>query len=388
MFSVTLHSVPAPTVRLPSPRSTIRFPGDGDFTRALKSRVNEYFDEGRRQRRDEPAMFLKSAVLLTWFVASWALLVFAATALWQAVLLSISLGLAIAGIGMAVQHDANHGAYSKHRSVNTLFSLALDTMGVSSFIWRQKHNVFHHTFTNIEGVDFDLDFGFVARLSPEQRRRPWHRFQHLYIWGLYGLLLPKWVLVDDFVVLATKKLGSHTLQKPDRADLARFVLAKIFFFGWAIVIPALHHPIWQVFLFLFLASYTMGVTLGVVFQLAHCVEDADFPSVPRAGERMNDEWTIHQMATTVDFARGNAALSWYLGGLNFQVEHHLFPKVSHLHYPALSKIVEEVAATHGVRYRSTRTFSASLASHYRHLRALGRRTVAVALPVVPAVVVP
>ncbi len=317
-------------------------------------------------------MLLKSVILLTWFVASWALLVFAATTLWQAILLSMSLGLAIAGIGMAVQHDANHGAYSKHRAVNTLFSLSLDTMGVSSFIWRQKHNVFHHTFTNIEGIDFDLDFGSIARLSPEQGRRSWHRFQHFYIWGLYGLLLPKWVLFDDFVVLATRKMGAHRVSKPTRLDLVRFVGAKLFFFCWALLIPSLYHPIWQVCVFLFLASYTMGVTLGVVFQLAHCVEEADFPLLPKSGERMHEEWTLHQMATTVDFARKNVVLSWYLGGLNFQVEHHLFPKVSHLHYPALSKIVEELAAEHGARYRSSPSFRASLASHYRHLRVLGR----------------
>ena len=365
--------VPVSNDAAPSSPSAVRFPGDGDFSRALKKRANHYFETEGGTRRDRPAMLLKSAILLTWFVMSWALLVFAATTFWQAILLSMSLGFSIAGIGMAVQHDANHGAYSKHSAVNTLFSLTLDIMGVSSFIWRQKHNVFHHTFTNVEGVDFDLDFGSIARLTPEQDRRPWHRFQHLYIWGLYGLLLPKWVLFDDFVVITTRKLGSHRLSKPSRVDLLRFAGAKLFFFGWALLVPALYHPIWQVFLFLVLASYTMGVTLGSVFQLAHCVEEADFPPVPANGERMREEWSVHQMATTVDFARSNVLLSWYLGGLNFQVEHHLFPKVSHMHYPALSRIVEEVASEHGVRYRSTPTFSGSLASHYRHLRGLGQR---------------
>lgn len=348
------------------------FSARGPFFKELKERADLYFDNRGNDRRDMPRMLLKTIVFLSWFVLSWALLTFVATELWQALLLAVSLGLAIAAIGMGIQHDANHGAYSRHDSVNFLFGLTLDIMGVNSFIWRQKHNVVHHTYTNIEGVDFDLDFGKIARLTPEQRRRPWHRYQHIYIWGLYGLLLPKWVLVDDFVHLATGRLGPHRLPHLGWRDLALFAAGKLFFFGWAFALPALFHPVWQVLLFLFIAVFTMGVTLSVVFQLAHCVGEADFLCQSNR-ERSPLEWAAHQIATTVDFARDNRVLTWFCSGLSFQVEHHLFPKICHLHYPALSLIIEDVAGRHGIQYRANVTFRSAIASHYRLLRRLGAR---------------
>lgn len=318
-------------------------------------------------------MYLKTVLILAWFVGSWALLVFAATEAWQAVLLAISLGLSIAGIGMGIQHDANHGAYSTRPFVNRVLRATLDAMGVSSCIWRQKHNVQHHTYTNIDGLDYDLDFGVIARLSPEQPRRPWHRFQHIYIWFLYGFLLPKWVFFDDWNVLVKRRMGPHHMPPMSRTDLIWFAGGKLFFIGWAVVVPALFHPLWQVLVFHLIAIFALGVTLSIVFQLAHCVEEAGFPSASSAADnRMPSDVASHQVETTVDFARKSALLTWFLGGLNFQVEHHLFPKVCHLHYPALSRIVEEVAAQNGVRYRTNVTLAGAVASHFRLLLKLGR----------------
>lgn len=350
----------------------VRFGPGGPFFDEVRREAERYFEGAGRRRRDVARMYLKSAVILAWFVGSWVLLVFYAEAAWQAVLLAMSQGLSIAAIGMAVQHDANHGAYSERRWVNRAFGLTLDLMGVSSFFWRQKHNVIHHTYTNVEGVDFDLDFGVIARLSPTQARRPWHRFQHYYLWALYGLLLPKWVFHDDFVLLRHKVAGPHRLTPMSRADLALFFGSKVVFVAWSLVIPALFHPLWQVLLFHLVAVMTLGITLSSVFQLAHCVDLAVFPEPPREGQVLAADWAAHQVSTTVDFARSSALLTWFLGGLNFQVEHHLFPKVCHLHYPALATIVERAAAKHGVRYRSTATLWSALAAHFRHLRALGR----------------
>jgi len=350
----------------------VRFGQGGAFFSELKQRAEVYFEQAGRPRRDLPLMYLKTALILTWFVGSWVLLVFYATAVWQGVLLAMSLGLSIATIGMSVQHDANHGGYSAHPWVNRALGFTLDVMGVCSFMWRQKHNVIHHTFTNVEGVDFDLDFGIIARLSPEQKRRPWHRYQQYYLWVLYGFLLPKWVFFDDFVILRTQRTGPHKLPRMNRTEIALFIGWKLFFVGWSLVIPAFFHPIWQVLLFHLIAVFTLGVTLSSVFQLAHCVVEADFPQPPPAGETLKDDWAAHQVDTTVDFAQDSALVTFFLGGLNFQVEHHLFPKVCHLHYPALSKIVAELAAKHGVRYRNNVTLRDALASHFHHLEKLGR----------------
>jgi linoleoyl-CoA desaturase len=360
------------TIEAPAQPGRTRFADHRAFFGDLKTQADAYFDGPGGSRRDLPLMYLKTAAILTWFAGSWALLVFAASSAWQAVLLSMSLGLSIAAVGMSIQHDANHGAYSRHAWINRAFGFTLDVMGVCSFIWRQKHNVIHHTYTNIRGIDFDLDFGSIARLSPEQPRRPWHRYQHLYLWFLYGFLLPKWVFFDDFVVLRTRRMGPHPLPRLSRTEIALFIGWKLFFVGWAIVVPALFHPLWQVLVFHLLAVFTLGVTLSTVFQLAHCVEEATFPEASAEDQRMKQDWATHQMETSVDFARGSPVLTWFLGGLSFQVEHHLFPKVCHLHYPALSRIVEEVSSKHGVPYRNNLTLGSAIASHFRHLRRMGQ----------------
>ncbi len=371
---------PSPT----SPPPKVRFAPRGAFSRELERRVDAYFDETGLRRRDLPAMYVKAAVILAWFWGSWAALVFGAHTLWQATLAAISLGCAIAGVGMNIQHDANHGALSSSTRVNHALRLTLDLMGVNSFIWRQKHNILHHTYTNIEGVDFDLDFGFIARLSPQQRRRAGHRFQHVYLWFLYGFLLPKWVLIDDWGHLFTHRAGAHRIARLPRGDQAMFVAGKLVFLAWALVVPLFFHPLRQVLPFLGLAVFTMGVVLSSVFQLAHCIEEAEFPLPPPADETLPHDVLVHQVETSVDFARGNALATWYFGGLNYQVEHHLFPKICHLHYPALSRIVEQVAEEHGVRYRSLGTVGEALGSHVRLLRRLGRPIVETEATVAPA----
>ncbi len=349
----------------------MRFAERGAFSRELDSAVDAYFAAGPRGRRDVPLMYVKSAIILGWFVASWVVLVFVADGVLQGALAAVSLGLSIAGVGMNVQHDANHGAFSRRGWINDLFGATLDVMGVCSFIWRPKHNVAHHTFTNVAGVDHDLDFGILARLSPEQTRRRWHRFQHIYLWFFYGFLHPKWVFFDDFMVLRSRLIGVHRLPPPGRAKMAGFVVSKLFFIAWGLVIPAMFHPIWQVLLFHAVAAFTLGATLGTVFQLAHCSGDAEFPAPD--GGRVDTEWAAHQLETCVDFAPRNPFVTWFVGGLNYQVEHHLFPKVCHLHYPALALIVAAVAKRHGLRHRSHATLAGALGSHFEHLRLLGRR---------------
>lgn len=349
----------------------VRFGSGGAFREDLKRASDAYFERTPTPKRDVAGMYLKSAVILTWFVGSWVLLVFFATRAWEAAALSVSLGLSIAGVGMGIQHDANHGGYSRRPWVNRAFGLTLDVMGVCSWYWRQKHNVIHHTYTNVRGVDFDLDFGVIARLSPEQPRRPWHRYQQYYLWFLYCFLLPKWVFHDDFVLLKGHRAGPHLLPPMGRGEVALFWGAKAFFVAWSLVIPSLFHPVWQVLLCHLLAASALGITLSSVFQLAHCADAVEFPEAPAEGV-LRDDWAAHQVDTTVDFAHGNPALTWFLGGLNYQVEHHLFPKVCHLHYPALADIVAETAARHGVRYRRHGTLRAALASHFRHLERLGR----------------
>jgi len=350
----------------------LTFARDTGFHGEVKRRVRAYFERTGLSQRDSPRMYFKTAVLLLWFGASYALLVFGAATLWQGALLSLSLGLAMAGIGCAIQHDANHGAYSSRAAVNRVMGMTLDMLGASSYLWHFKHNLAHHTYTNLAGADDDINFVPFARLSPAQPRLRLHRLQQFYLWALYWFLFPKWNFVDDFKSLAQAQISGHAFPRPRGGLLAQLIAGKVVFIAWAFGVPLLFHSWWVVLLFYATTSLVLGTTLAVVFMLAHCVEDAEFPALPPETARLPRPWAVHQVQTTVDFARGNRLLTWYVGGLNFQIEHHLFPHICHVHYPRIAEIVEGTCAEFGVRYTAHASFRGALASHWRWLRRMGR----------------
>jgi len=352
-----------------------RFLEAGLFHQSLKARVEQYLQTSGRSPRDLPGMYLKTALILGWWVASYVWLVFGATSLWGLVGGCASLGLAMAGIGFSIQHDANHGSYSERRMINRLLGWSLDIVGGSSFVWSWKHNIFHHSHPNVVGLDEDIDIQPLCRLAPSQRLRAGHRFQHAYIWVLYGLLPLKWHFIDDFKDLINGRIGQQKMPRPSKWKLTGILVGKLLFYSWALVVPALFHPIWLVALGYVMTAFVLGLTLSTVFQLAHCVQEAEFTDLPEGSHTFPRDWAAHQVEATVDFARGNPLVSWYLGGLNFQVEHHLFPRVCHLHYPALARIVEETCREHGVRYRANESVGAALKSHVSWLKRMGRPTI-------------
>ena len=349
----------------------LTFGRDNRFQAELRRRVEEYFRFTGRRQRDCPQMYLKTAIILAIFAFLYCLLVFVAKTWWQAVPLAILLGLSMAGIGFNIEHDGGHQAYSNHAWVNRLMAMTMDLIGASSYVWHWKHVVVHHTYTNLTGHDADIELGFLGRLTPHQKRFRFHRWQHFYLWPLYGASIIKWHLFDDFRDVILGRIGSQRMPRPKRWELVGFIGAKAFFLIIAFGIPLIFHRLWVVLLFYVITVVLTGVVVSVVFQLAHCVEEAEFP-LPREGSgSVENAWAIHQVETTVDFARSSKIESWLLGGLNFQIEHHLFPRVCHVNYPAISKLVEQTCREFGVRYREHRSFRAGLASHFRWLRRMG-----------------
>lgn len=329
-------------------------------------------------------MYAKTAIIWSWFWASWAALVFAPVRSIAGVLtvpvyllLAVSLGLAIAAIGMSVMHDANHGAYSRRPWVNKLVGWSLDVLGCSSFVWRTKHNAVHHTWTNVDGCDDDIAMEPLARMAPAQQHRPWHRVQHIYMWPLYGLLHFKWFLLDDFRDFRAGRVAVGKLPKRSAGIYLTLLLSKLSYITLAFAVPLWFHSALPALGLWLVATMTTGLTLAVTFQLAHCVSAAEFP-VATEGLPLERDWAEHQLATTVDFAPGNKLATWLMGGLNYQVVHHLAPKVCHLHYPALAKVVAQTAHKHGLHYRSYPTTRAAVAAHYRFLRLLAQPAAAAA----------
>ena len=355
----------------PSHTRKLKFAKSDNFQFELRRRVDEFFSQNGIKERDCPQMYFKTLVLLILFVLSYTSLVFLAQTWWQALVLSGLLGLVMAGIGFNIQHDGNHQAYSEHRAVNKIAGMSLELIGGSSHNWHWKHVIFHHTYVNIIGHDNDLNVGVFGRLTPEQPRHSFHRWQHYYLWLLYGLMAIKWQLYDDFEAVLLGKMGETKYPRPKGWDLAIFLGGKIIFFSLAFVLPLLFHPISVVLTFYAVTTAILGVVLSIVFQLAHAVEEAAFPLPIEGTREIAATWVVHQTQTTVNFSKDNPLITWFLGGLNFQTEHHLFPQICHIHYPAIAGIVEGTCQDFGVEYLSHGSFWAGMVSHYRWLRQMG-----------------
>jgi len=383
------HRRTAAAAALPDALSErLKFNGDNSFHRELRRRVDAQFKDSGTRQRDSAAMYLKTAVILTVFAISYVALVFLASNGWQALGTSVLLGATVAGIGFNVMHDGGHQAYSDRRWINRLMALTLDLVGGSSYIWQWKHARFHHTWVNVAGHDSDIDLGILGRLSPEQPWRPWHRWQHLYLWVLYGVTAIRWHVYGDFRDMISGTVGERRFDRPHGWDLAGFVTGKLVFFMLAFGLPLFFHSIGAVLLFYTTTSAVAGVLLALVFQMAHVVEEADFPAPNATSRQMDTPWAVHQLETTVDFSRDSRVLSWLIGGLNFQIEHHLFPRISHVHYPAVARVVEATCREYGITYRTHRSFAAGIASHYRWLRQLAMPVGAATPALMPATVVP
>ena len=355
------------------------------FMEEVKTRVADYFDTRQLSVKANATMVVKSLVLWGVFIGSYAAILLGGLAPLAMLGLAVVMGVALAGIGFAVAHDALHGAYSHRPWLNNLIGHSFDVLGASSYMWKITHNVIHHTYTNIHGIDEDLEVSPLLRLSPQARWRSFHRFQHLYALLTYTLSTLNWVFWKDFDYFTRRTLGPYTDRKHPAGEIAQLIGFKVFFLLWSIVVPllVLGLPLWQFAIGYVAMHMVAGVILGVVFQLAHVVEATAHP-VPDSCGHMEHTWPIHEMYTTANFATRNRFLTWYVGGLNFQVEHHLFPKTCSVHYPVISRIVRDVAQRHGVPYYENPTFRAAVVSHLRTLRANGREPSV--LPQAPALV--
>ncbi|MGI8972594.1 MAG: fatty acid desaturase family protein [Gaiella sp.] len=374
-----MTTAPAPTTREQNDEVTVKasgasvaFASGGEFIRATRRDVEEYLARRGTRVRGSLLLYGKAPIAFGLIGASWGVLVVARPGLLMALLCLLGLVLGAILTAFCVQHDANHGAYFRDRRLNHLLGWTSDSvLGFSSYAWRVKHNVAHHTYTNIDGYDDDATQMPFARLAPSQRPRPWYRFQHYYIWPLYTLMSLRWQTVGDIAAFARGKIGESTLRVPRGWNLAGVLGGKAIFVAWAIVVPLLVYPWWAVLAAYVGVSMVTSLVMAVTFQLAHCVEEASFVSATEVRET-RPLWAVHEVETTVDFCPRNPALTWALGGLNFQIEHHLFPRVAHTHYPRIAKIVQRNCLEHGVRYSSQPSLTAALRSHFLHLRTMGR----------------
>ncbi|MFL5739015.1 MAG: fatty acid desaturase family protein [Flavisolibacter sp.] len=353
--------------------STPKFPTvKQSFHSELKKRINDYFQSTGKSSVGNRNLYTKAIILVTVFLFLYVHLVFFTPAVLFAVIESVMLGIVVAAIGFNIMHDGAHGSFSKHKWLNHTAAFSLNVLGGSSFMWNIKHNVIHHAYTNVDGVDDDIDIQPWMRMSSTQPRLAMHRYQHLYFWILYSLLYILWVTVLDFQKYFKRKIGDTPLKNMSLADHLVFWSFKLFYFFVFAFVPIymLGFISWLVGFLIF--TLVAGFVLSIVFQLAHTVEHTHFPVPQEDTGRMEDEWAIHQLKTTANFAPKNKFISWLVGGLNFQIEHHLFPKISHVHYAQLRRIIKEACLEYGVPYIEYSKMRHAVVSHVSFLRQMGR----------------
>ncbi len=353
----------------------IRFtPKDrNNFYATVKKRIDEYFQENGISPNANNSMYLKTITLLSAYCIPFLIILFLQPG-WWTLLLWVIMGFAMAGIGMSIMHDANHGAYSKNEKVNYLLGHTLTFIGGSVFNWKLQHNKLHHTFTNVTYMDDDIADKAILKLSPHTKVKKVHSYQHYFSLFLYSIATLYWVFVKDFMQIHryTKYKVNKSSAKENLYALIRLVVSKIAYVLLMLVLPVVvfNIPFIQVITGFILLHLISGVVLTVVFQLAHTVEGTAHP-MPNENKTIENDWAIHQMETTVNFSPENKWLSWYVGGLNYQVEHHLFPKICHVHYPQIAPIVKQTAKEFGIPYLENKKFSDALKAHFSALKRFG-----------------
>jgi linoleoyl-CoA desaturase len=335
--------------------------------------------DGVQLRRATRRLRGKALFIAALTIGSYLGLVFVAHGPLLALPLAAVLVVALIATATSVMHDANHGAFGGSQGFNRTLAYSADVLGASSWFWRQKHNLLHHGNTNVVGVDTDIEQMPFARLAPGQPWRPCYRYQHVYIWALYGFLTAQWVLFSDFVNLAGRRIGSQPLRRqPRRRDIALIFTGKVLHVGWAVVLPFAFHRWWMVLVFYFACSWLVGFFLAVFFQLAHAVDSTDF-ALPST-ERRGDDFAAHQLRTTAnvncDTPVVGPPIAWLMGGLHHQIEHHLAPSLPHTSYPEMAVQIRRLCAAHDLEYHVHSSLWAALRSHARWLRTMGRPGIA------------
>ena len=341
-----------------------------EFYDELKQKVKSYFADKQKSEKGNRTLFSKTIILLATWITLYLTIVFVTTSTRAVILAYIAFGLTGALIGFNVMHDGWHGSYSKHKWLNTAMAYSMNLLWSDINFWKISHNVLHHTFTNIEWYDDDIENRPIFRFHPDQPKKRFHKYQHIYGPIMYGLGLGNWIFYSDFRKFFQWNRWQHKLIKLKMRDKIIFWITKVWMILFYYVIPATQVGWWLALVWLVLMYYFMSLFITVVFQLAHVLENTSM--VSHENFKVESHWAVHQLETTSNFAMKNPVWTWLLWGLNFQVEHHLFPHISHVHYAKISKIVQQVCLQYWIPYHSYATVTRAFVSHIKFIKHMGR----------------
>lgn len=357
---------------------TVRFQNNNrSFYLTARQRVDEYFKSNNISRFGNGSMVFKTIFMLALYLVPYSLIVFNGFQNpWILVGLAVLMGFGMSGIGLSVMHDANHGSYSRNQTWNKIMSCSMYLIGGSPINWQLQHNTLHHTYTNVDGHDEDIMSPVPwLRFSPHDELRKIHKWQYIYAWFFYGMMTYAWMLTKDFKQLVRyNKMGLLVTKKTTFSkELVKLVFAKIFYMGYMLAIPITfsNQPWWLVVIGFCIMHFLCGLILAMIFQPAHVIDDTAFVQ-PTATGVVEEDWAIHQLKTTSNFAQRSRFFTWFVGGLNHQVEHHLFPNICHVHYTKISPIIMQTAKEFNLPYYTQKTFWQALVSHGSVLKQLGQ----------------
>ncbi len=347
------------------------------FFRTLNKKVNDYFKEKKIKKTGNWKLYLKAIIMFALFLIPLILIFTLDLPTWVQILFMVLIGVGMAGVGMNVMHDANHGTFSSKTWVNKLFGSSIYILAGNDYNWKVQHNVLHHTYTNIQGHDEDIDAGRIIRFSKHTKWLKIHKYQKYYAFFLYGLLTVNWAITTDFKQSYNylKRKLSYGKMPNATTQWTKLIIGKIIYYSFWVVLPLIMGFAWyQVLIGFLIMHYTAGVILSVVFQLAHVMPNTEMPT-PDENGNMKNTWAIHQLFTTSNFAPKSWLVGFFTGGLNRQVEHHLFANISHIHYKKLAKIVKETALEFKLPYNEYNTMWRAVKEHYNQLKVLGQKPV-------------
>lgn len=345
-----------------------------EFAHEVRNRVRAYFKDNHIPVYGNFSLYLKTIIMLGIYLVPFIMVLTITLSPWVALVLAVIMGIGEAGVGMSVMHDGVHGAYSSKAWANKFASATMLLLGSSIFNWKIQHNINHHTYTNIFEYDPDISNVRIIRLCEHSPLKKYHRYQQFYAFPLYGLMTFAKLFGEIGQLLEYNRQGitrKHHLNPT--WQLIKLILIKIFYAGIIIGLPLIFtdFAFWQILIGFVALHFTAGMIMSTVFQMAHVVEGTDQP-LPNEEHKIKNDWVVHQLHTTSDFGRKNGLFSWYIGGLDFQIEHHLFQNISHVHYPEIAPIIKKTAEEYGFPYNLKPTVFHALASHFRRLKELGR----------------
>mmetsp|Transcript_53394 Transcript_53394/g.134092 ORF Transcript_53394/g.134092 Transcript_53394/m.134092 type:complete len:454 (+) Transcript_53394:76-1437(+) len=364
---------------------------DSDFYPTLRSRVSKYFKDNNLSHRGDMRMYLKTLLIMT----CWCLTYYYGV-IQDSLLVTLFFGFWSAEIGLSIQHDGSHGAYSNSPLLNRVAAWGMDLIGASTFAWEYQHIVGHHAYTNLVSDCAESDSDVLAgvpfmRMHDSQQKRWHHRYQHIFGPALFSLLTINKVFVSDIQSALTGECAGFQMdgRYGKTSNKYRFWLMKLITIVQMVVIPVYLHGVGRGLLHFLLAHMVCGEFLATVFVVTHISSDVVTLNASKGSNPIskvcapqetsgNDlvtkrDWAALQVATSVNWALDSKFWTFFSGGLNHQIEHHLFPGITHVHYSALAPIVRRTCEEFNVPYVAHPDLPSAYGSLTQYLRTMGNQ---------------